>query len=109
VLRLRAHLEPILVKHQVDAVFAGHDHTFERAKPQPQQSENGHRVYYFTQGASSKIRPGDLDQKSPYFARGEDRKNSFLVVRVTNHEMEVEAIASDGSLLDSYEIVKKGN
>jgi len=108
VLRLRALLEPILVQQKVDAVFAGHDHTFERAKPQPSQSPNGHRVYYFTQGAGSKLRPGDLNPGSPYFARGEDRKNSFLVVRVTSGEMEVETIASDGDLIDSYEIVKKG-
>jgi 3',5'-cyclic AMP phosphodiesterase CpdA len=108
VLQLRALLEPILMQNRVDAVFAGHDHTFERAKPQPAQPPNGHRVYYFTQGASSKLRPGDLNTRSPYFASGEDRKNSFLAVRVTNIEMEVEAIGSDGNIIDSYEIVKRG-
>jgi 3',5'-cyclic AMP phosphodiesterase CpdA len=108
VLRLRALLEPIFVQNRVDVVFAGHDHTFERAKPQPAQSPNDHRVYHFTQGASSKLRRGDLNRSSPYFANGEDRKNSFLVVRVTNVEMEVEAIGSDGDIIDSYEIVKKG-
>jgi predicted phosphodiesterase len=108
VLQLRALLEPILVQNRVDAVFAGHDHTYERAKPQPAQSSDGHRVYHFTQGASSKLRRGNLNTGSPYFARGEDRKNSFLVVRVTNGEMEVEAIGSDGDIIDSYEIVKKG-
>jgi 3',5'-cyclic AMP phosphodiesterase CpdA len=108
VLSLRALLEPILVQNRVDAVFAGHDHTFERTKPQPAQSPNGHRVHYFTQGASSKLRRGDLNTSSPYFAHGEDRKNSFLVARVTNIEMEIEAIGSDGDIIDSYEIVKKG-
>jgi 3',5'-cyclic AMP phosphodiesterase CpdA len=107
VLQLRALLEPILVQNRVDVVFAGHDHTFERAKPQPANSPNGHQVYYFTEGASSKLRPGDLNRNSPFFARGDDRKNSFLVVRVTNVEMEVEAIGSDGEIIDSYEIVKK--
>jgi hypothetical protein len=107
VLRLRVLLEPILVQNRVDVVFAGHDHTFERARPQPAQSPNGHRVYHFTEGASSKLRRGDLNRSSPYFASGEDRKNSFLVVRVTNVEMEVEAIGSDGDIIDSYEIVKK--
>jgi 3',5'-cyclic AMP phosphodiesterase CpdA len=106
VLRLRTLLEPIMVQNRVDVVFAGHDHTFERAKPQPAHSLNGHRIYYFTQGASSKLRRGNLNTGSPYFARGEDRKNSFLVVRVTNIEMEVEAIGSDADIIDSYEIVK---
>ncbi len=107
VLRLRVLLEPILVEHRVDVVIAGHDHTFERTKPQPQNPAGSHSVQYFTAGASSKIRPGDLDRNSPYFMTGDDRRNSFLVVRVTSREMKVEAIASDGNLIDSFELVKK--
>ena len=39
---LRAQLEPLFVKYGVDVVFAGHEHFYERIKPQK-------GIYYFTQ------------------------------------------------------------
>jgi hypothetical protein len=96
-IKLRAQLEPLYVKHGVAAVFSGHSHCYERVKPQK-------GVHYFTQGASGEIKRRTLDRTTPFFAAGEDEKNSFLVVQASESELKVEAIAADGGLIDSYTI-----
>jgi predicted phosphodiesterase len=99
--KLRAQLEPLYVKHGVNAVFAGHSHCYERVKPQK-------GVHYFTEGASGEIKRKTLDRESPFFAAGEDSVNSFLIVQVSENEMKVEAISADGRLIDSYTIKRGG-
>jgi predicted phosphodiesterase len=95
--KLRAQLEPLYVKHGVSVVFSGHSHCYERVKPQQ-------GVHYFTEGASGEIKRKTLDRDAKFFAAGEDSKNSFLVVQAGENELKVEAIAADGSLIDSYTI-----
>jgi predicted MPP superfamily phosphohydrolase len=95
--KLRGMLEPLYVKYGVAAVFAGHSHCYERVKPQE-------GVHYFTEGASGEIKRKTLDRGGPYFAAGEDEKNSFLIVQASESEFKVEAIGADGSLIDSYTI-----
>ncbi len=98
--KLRAMLEPLYVKYGVNAVFSGHSHCYERTKPQK-------GVQYFTAGSSGEIKKGTLDSKSPLMAFGNDRINIFLTAQATENEMKVEAIGSDGSMVDSYTIKKK--
>lgn len=100
--RLRALLEPILLAGKVNIVFGGHDHVMEQVKPQG--PAGGHKVYYVTEGASSKLRKGDLDKTSPFHEFGEDRKYSFLVVRVTATEMNIEAVDSKGNVFRTFVI-----
>lgn len=50
---VRVRLEPLLTKYGVNVVFSGHDHVYERLKPQ-----NG--VTYFVCGSGGKLRKGDL-------------------------------------------------
>ncbi|MGH9753899.1 MAG: metallophosphoesterase [Blastocatellia bacterium] len=100
--KLRAQLEPLYIKHGVNAVFSGHSHCYERVKPQ-----NG--VHYFIEGASGEIKRKTLDRSNPLFAAGEDGKNSFLIVQASESELKVEAIGADGSLIDSYTIRRGGH
>ncbi len=99
-LRLRALVEPLFIKYKVDAVFAGHDHVYERVKPQ-----NG--VHYFTEGASGQLRKGNLNRRSGLFEAGNDEVNSFLIVQVEDKSMNVEAIGPDGKILDNSTINKE--
>ncbi len=50
---LRTIVEPLFIKYGVNVVFAGHEHFYERLKPQ-----NG--IAYFTAGGSAKLRAGDV-------------------------------------------------
>jgi len=43
---------------------------------------------------------------TPFFAAGEDGKNSFLIVQAGETELKVEAIGADGSLIDTYTITR---
>ena len=96
-IQLRSQLEPLYVKYGVNAVFAGHSHCYERVKPQK-------GVHYFTQGSSGEIKRRTLDRSTQLIAAGEDEKNSFLIVQAGENELKVDAIAADGSLIDSYTI-----
>ena len=52
-LSLRAVLEPLFVKYGVSLVLAGHDHFYERIKPQK-------GIHYFVVGGSAKLRAGNV-------------------------------------------------
>ncbi len=46
---VREVLEPLFLRHSVDAVFTGHEHFYERIKPQK-------GIYYFITGAGGRLR-----------------------------------------------------
>lgn len=93
-IRLRALLEPLFVKHGVTAALAGHDHTYERTKPQ-------RGVHYFVSGAGGKLRRGDIDRRTPFFAAGNDRVNSFMYFEATPEKLSFWAIDAAGNTLDN--------
>jgi len=70
---LRLLLEPLFIKYGVQVVFAGHEHIYERVKPQ-----NG--IIYFTEGASGELRKGNLT-KTNLTAAGYDQDRTFMLVR----------------------------
>ncbi len=49
--RLREVLEPLFIKYNVSVVFTGHDHFYERTKPQKD-------IVYFVVGSGGKLRQG---------------------------------------------------
>lgn len=93
-LKLRAKLEPLLVRHGVATCFSGHDHTYERTTPQQ-------GVQYFVSGAGGKLRRGDLDGKSPIMAAGHDESQSFMFVEVDRERMRFWSIDITGRIVDS--------
>jgi 3',5'-cyclic AMP phosphodiesterase CpdA len=93
-MKLRAQLEPLFVKYGVAAVFSGHDHTYERTKPQQ-------GVQYFVCGIGGTVRSGDLDRSSPFLAFGNDQDNGFMFVEVTVDRLTFQAIDAAGHVIDS--------
>ena len=90
---LRVLLEPIFVKHGVNVVFSGHDHVYERLKPQK-------GIYYFVSGAAGQLRRGNMsptDQTAAYF----DQDQSFMLVEVAGAEMYFQVISRTGKTVDS--------
>ena len=61
-LQLREQLEPLFLKYGVDVVFAGHEHFYERIKPQK-------GIYYFISGGAAKLREGDVNTRSELTAK----------------------------------------
>jgi Calcineurin-like phosphoesterase len=90
---VRVLLEPFLVKHGVHVVFAGHDHIYERIRPQK-------GIHHFLTGSSGQLRRGDL-QSSPITAAGFDRDQTFVLVEIVASEMFFRTVSRAGAAIDS--------
>jgi hypothetical protein len=89
----RAVLEPIFVKHGVSAVLQGHDHTYERTKPQK-------GIYYFVVGSSGSLRRGDLGPSS-FLEKGYDQDYVFMMAEITGDELHFAALTRGGRVVDA--------
>lgn len=92
--QLRKVVEPIFVKYGVNAVFTGHDHFYERIKPQQ-------GIYYFVSGAGGKLRPGDVKDNSPLTAKAFDKDMSFMLVEIADNAMHFQVLSRTGATVDS--------
>ncbi len=90
---LRVLLEPILVKYGVNVVFSGHDHVYERLKPQK-------GIYYFVSGAAGQLRKGNM-RATDETAAAFDQDQSFMVVEVAGSDMFFQAVSRTGQTVDS--------
>jgi predicted phosphodiesterase len=99
-LDLRALLEPIFVKEKVDVVFSGHDHVYERVKPQQ-------GIHYFVTGAGGSLRKGDLKRPSELTDFGFDQDFEFMLVEIAGQDMYFQTITRTGQTIDSGVIHKE--
>ncbi len=93
-LESRAVLEPLFVKYGVHAVFSGHDHVYERTKPQ----KGG--IVYWVSGAGGQLRKGDV-RPSPFTAKFFDTDQSFMLVEIVGDDLHYQAISRTGATVDS--------
>ena len=91
---LREVVEPIFLKYGVNVVFAGHEHFYERIKPQK-------GIYYFISGAGGKLRPGDVKKGSPLTEKAFDQDLSFMLLEVVGDQLHFQVISRDGKTVDS--------
>jgi 3',5'-cyclic AMP phosphodiesterase CpdA len=96
---LRVILEPLLVRHRVDVVFSGHEHVYERTRPQQ-------GITYFIDGSSGQLRKGDVIA-SPTTAAAFDQDQTFMLVEVGANDMFFQAISRTGRVVDSGVIHKR--
>jgi predicted MPP superfamily phosphohydrolase len=96
-MNLRTTLEPLFTRCGVNVVFSGHDHFYERIKPQQ-------GIQYFVAGASGQLRKNGMKKKSELTAASNDMTHSFLLVQVSPAGMQVEAIGENGAVLDRVTI-----
>jgi hypothetical protein len=90
---LRVLLEPLLLRYGVNVVFAGHDHIYERLKPQK-------GIHYFVTGSGGKLRKGDL-VPAESTATGFDQDQAFVIVEVASNELYFQTISRTGATVDS--------
>ena len=92
--QLRERLEPLFLRYGVDAVFAGHEHFYERIKPQK-------GIYYFISGGAAKLREGNIAAKSPLTAKAFDTGFHFMLIEVDKDAMHFQVITDEGKTVDS--------
>ena len=90
---IRVALEPLLVRYGVDIVFSGHEHVYERIKPQK-------GIVYFIVGSSGQLRKGGLTP-SAITAASFDQDQAFLVASIDGSDMKFQAISRTGLVVDS--------
>jgi hypothetical protein len=93
-------LEPIFLKYGVNVVIAGHEHFYERLKPQK-------GVAYFTIGSSAKLRKGDL-RKSAMTAYGNDTDYAFVLMEIVGDELYYQAVNNRGVTIDAGSVRRAG-
>jgi hypothetical protein len=93
-------MEPVFLKHGVNVVFTGHEHFYERMKPQK-------AVAYFVLGSSAKLRKGDL-RKSPLTTYGNDTDYTFMIAEIVGDEMYFQVINGEGVTIDTGSIRRVG-
>jgi 3',5'-cyclic AMP phosphodiesterase CpdA len=98
-LELRAVLEPLFVKHEVSLVLAGHDHFYERVKPQ-------RGITHFVIGGSAKLREGNI-RKSEITAKAFDTDNSFALMEIDGDVLHFQAISRTGKTIDMGTVTRK--
>jgi 3',5'-cyclic AMP phosphodiesterase CpdA len=90
---LRVVLEPLLVRHSVNVVFSGHEHIYERLKPQK-------GITYFVAGSGGQLRKGDL-QRASTTAAGFDQDQSFMLVEISGDQLSFRTVSRTGRTVDS--------
>src|SRR5262249_7747497 len=90
---LRILLEPVFVKYGVNVVFSGHDHVYERIKPQK-------GIYYFVSGAAGQLRKGNV-RPTADTAAAVDQLQAFMLIEVAGNDMFFQAVSRTGQIVDS--------
>jgi 3',5'-cyclic AMP phosphodiesterase CpdA len=97
--KLRETLEPLFLKYNVSLVLTGHDHFYERTKPQ-------HGITYFVTGSGGKLARGDIESDSTLTARGFDTDQVFVAMEIEGQELVFNAISRAGNVIDSGRITR---
>ncbi|MEK6325446.1 MAG: metallophosphoesterase [Acidobacteriota bacterium] len=91
---LRKRLEPLFTRYGVNVAISGHDHIYERTKPQQ-------GIQYFVSGAAGKVRRGDVDRGSGLSAASFDDDNHFMVIEISDSQAGFQAISETGVVVDN--------
>jgi predicted MPP superfamily phosphohydrolase len=97
---LRTQLEPLFVKYGVNAVFTGHEHFYERIKPQK-------GIAYFIAGSSAKLRQGNI-APSALAAKGFDQGYTFMLIEIVGDDLYYQTISEEGKTIDNGTVHRVG-
>jgi 3',5'-cyclic AMP phosphodiesterase CpdA len=102
------YLVPVFETYDVDVVFSGHDHHYERTCPISNGActtvQDGGVIYYVTGGAGAPLYTASGD----WFTAYSDSLNHFLKVECNDCLLHVDAIDVNGNVFDAYEIDRCG-
>jgi 3',5'-cyclic AMP phosphodiesterase CpdA len=94
----RLRLEPVLVRHGVDAAFSGHEHIYQRSA-----IRGG--VQYFVSGGAGSLRPADGTPAS-YVARTFAGDYHFMLIEIDGPALHFQTIGRSGQTIDAGTLYK---
>jgi predicted phosphodiesterase len=95
---LRDQLEPLFLKYGVDVVLAGHEHFYERLKPQK-------GIHYFISGGAGKLRKGDVG--GTYMEKAFDQGFHFMIFEIDGDQMHFQTISDQQKTVDSGIVARR--
>jgi hypothetical protein len=98
---LRLLLEPLFLRNGVRVVLAGHDHFYERIKPQK-------GIYYFVSGGAANLRKRNI-KRTDLTVVGYDQDRSFMLVEVAGDDLYFQTVSRAGNIVDSGVIRRTTN
>ena len=98
-LSTREVLEPIFVKHGVSVVLTGHEHFYERIKPQK-------GITHIVAGSSAKLRKGNIGA-SEMTAKGFDQGYAFILMEIDGDVLQFQTINEVGKTVDAGNIQRE--
>lgn len=103
-LNVRKVFSPIFEQYNVDIVFSGDDHSYERTHPIREFAAEGNGVIYVvTGGGGANTRPVSKSDFTAFSAQ----KHHFVHVKVTGETLTIEAIDQHGAVFDRHTIDRK--
>lgn len=93
---LRTQVLPLFQRYGVNAVFSGHEHVYQRIKPE-------NNIYYFVLGNSGKLMTHDFGEARER-VKGFDSDQSFMLVEIAGDKLYFQTIARSGETVDSGEL-----
>jgi len=94
---LRNQLMPLFTKYGVNAVWYGHEHVYERLKPQQ-------GIYFFLEGESGQLRYHNIRRSCDLDAARLDTDRSFMLVEIAGDQMFFQTISRAGATVDSGQL-----
>ncbi len=92
-LDLRTQLTPLFKRYGVNLVLSGHEHVYERIKPQD-------NIYYLILGNSAKLMSKDL-KSSDQMQKGFDSDRGFMLVEINGDKLYFQVISRTGQTIDA--------
>ena len=94
---LRNQLMPLFTQYGVNAVWSGHEHVYERIKPQQ-------GIYFFLVGDSGQLRYHNIRESCDLDVIGFDTDRTFMLVEIDGDQMYFQTISRSGATIDSGQL-----
>lgn len=94
---LRNQLMPLFTKYGVNVVWSGHEHVYERIKPQQ-------GIYFFLEGDSGELRYHNIRSSCDLDQVGFDTDRTFMLVEIDGDQLYFQTIARSGATVDSGQL-----
>jgi hypothetical protein len=96
-LDLRKQLMPLFLKYNVNLVLSGHEHVYERVKPQS-------GLYLFVLGNSGELRFHNIRPSNDIDEVGFDTDRDFMMMEISGNQLFFQTISRTGATIDSGEL-----